>query len=243
MVLYCQLMELQRNECASVQPVSITTNAVWNVSPEKSVVKRKAGKTWVVVPMTRRWVTCCVHCCSFGTSLQGHLPGDVARRVCFTAWSANLVAVIFHPDWGWATRVLCPADKETRWSSSPLLISVQGSHMTGGWKGQVGLPFPAGFPGDCHTQRAGWPLRDGSAHCQPCSLKAELCLFLLYDLSFREGFGLPSVAWEHGWWRTGAESSTLHSVALTWAASTAGAWGMDKASQPGPPCCQGRKIN
>lgn len=156
--------------------------------------------------MTRRWAKPCVYCCSFGTSCQGHLPGDVARRVCFMAWSVNLVTVIFHPVRSWGTRVLCPEDEETRWSSSPLLSSVQGSRMTGGWKGQVGQLFPAGFPGDCHTQGAGWPLRDGFAHRQPCSLKAELCLFLLYDLSFREGFGFPSVAWKHGWWRTGQKA-------------------------------------
>lgn len=33
---------------------------------------------------------------------------------------------------------------------------------------------------------------------QTCFLKAELCLFLLYDLSFGEGFGSPSVAQKLG---------------------------------------------
>lgn len=55
--------------------------------------------------------------------------------------------------------------------------------------GFLGAPIPYVFLG------TGWSQRDGCAHGQPnCSLKAELCLFLLYDLSFGEGFGSPSVA-------------------------------------------------
>ena len=46
---------------------------------------------------------------------------------------------------------------------------------------------------------------------QTCSLKGELCLFLLHDLSLGEGFGSPSVAQKHGWWDTGQKA-----VSCTW---------------------------
>lgn len=57
-----------------------------------------------------------------------------------------------------------------------------------------------------------------------CFLKAELCLFLLYDLSFGKGFDSPSVARKLRWWHM-RQRQELHLVAVAWAGSTPWAWG------------------
>ena len=64
-----------------------------------------------------------------------------------------------------------------------------------GGEGQMDQPFPAEFPGDFCTQgqvdNREMALRTTNT---TCSLKEELCLFLLYDLSLGESFGSPNVA-------------------------------------------------
>lgn len=74
--------------------------------------------------------------------------------------------------------------------------------------GFLGTPIPGGQAG--HREMA---LLTAN---QTCSLKAELCLFLLYDLSFGEGFGSTSVAQPKTWMMTHrTEGSELYSAAVT----------------------------
>lgn len=68
-------------------------------------------------------------------------------------------------------------DRRTIWASPVLL-------------GFLATPLPKGHTGHRKTALL-------TAN-QTCSLKAELCHFLLRDLSLGEGFGSPSVAQKHG---------------------------------------------
>lgn len=160
----------------------------------------------MAIPVTQRWRKCCVCHCSCKTNCRWHLPGDVRRRVCFVAWGVNLVTVIFYPAWGCAPRGLCPEmERQGEAASQALDVCPGVVHGCGGWEGWAGQPLCAGFLGThSHTQgQIGYREVALLTANQTCFLKAELCLFLLYDLSFGEGFGSPSVAQKLGWWCTG----------------------------------------
>lgn len=197
--------------------------------------------------MVWRWAKCCVHHCTCGTSCQGHLPGDIAGRVCFMVWGVDLVTV---PSCLrlWGVRVLCPEDKKTGRSSSGLLSSLSRCNRWRWWvagpKGPVvscwislGLPYPKFSWGQVGRRE----MTELTAN-RTCSLKAELCLFLLYDLSFGEGFGSPSVAENLDDDARGRRQRVALS-AMTWAGSIPQAWGIKQISQDHPADWEGKETN
>lgn len=164
--------------------------------------------------MTRRWAKCYMHHCSCGTSCQGHLPGDVVRRVCFMAWGVDLVTVMFHPAWGWDPRLLWAEDGKTKWSSSPLLSSLSRCLV---WLWLVGGPHGSAL--SCWVSW-GLPSRGDrlaterwlcSRPTKPALWKQSFVFFCF--MTSASGKALAPQVWpnqKHGWWHTGqkAVSST-----------------------------------
>lgn len=150
-----------------------------------------------------RWAKSCRHHRSRGTNCQGHLPGDVVRKVCFMAWGVGLVTILFHPTWGcgpWVCRVQ-RTERPDEAAPDSLAACPGLTRGGGGWQGLLG------FLRTPHPGRVGHREVALLTANQTCSLKAELCLFVLYDFSFGEEFGSPIAVRKFRWWRTGQKAA------------------------------------